>query len=298
LTVCEKCGREVALPFKCSYCGGNFCPDHRLPENHDCKGVTTVVKKNDATPKTEIKTQEPRPFNFRYDFSTLQPPKKRRPKFSFPAAGMALLILIVLVFIVQLAAQIILGPAYYRPGDHDSFLYYLAAARATVMERPWTIITCIFVHGGLLHLLFNCIVLLSFGPILEARIGSKSFLYLFFGAGILASLGQLLFTAPEAVLLGASGAILGVLGTLTVLAPRLPVLLFFFIPLRLWMATLGFGILSAFLAVFEIGGSIANVAHFVGLIVGLLYGYKLKRNERKTQALIKKFLGPVFETIT
>jgi membrane associated rhomboid family serine protease len=296
MTICEKCGKEVALPFKCSYCGGNFCSDHRLPENHDCKGVTTATKKNDAPPKTEAQTQETPSFNFRYDFSTLQPPRKRRPRFSFPAASMVLLILIVLVFIAQLAAQVILGPAYYLPGDHGSFLYYLAAARATVMERPWTIVTCIFAHGGLLHLLFNCIVLLSFGPILEARIGSKSFLYLFFGAGILASLGQLLFTAPEAVLLGASGAILGVLGTLTVLAPRLPVLLFFIIPLKLWMATRGFGIISVLLVIFEVGGSIANVAHLVGLVLGLLYGYWLKRKERKIQELLmRRFLGPILE---
>lgn len=37
---CDKCGKEVYLPFRCSYCGGYFCPEHRLPEFHDCTGLS------------------------------------------------------------------------------------------------------------------------------------------------------------------------------------------------------------------------------------------------------------------
>ncbi|MEM2889976.1 MAG: rhomboid family intramembrane serine protease [Candidatus Hadarchaeum sp.] len=297
MAVCDKCGREVALPFRCSYCGGNYCTDHRLPENHDCQGKKETEKIETPPKPVADKGQEQPQFQFRYDFYTLKPPeKRRRPRLPYPAASLTLLILIISVFVIQLAAQFILGSGYYRPGDHGTFLYYLAASGATVVSRPWTLITSIFIHGGFLHLLFNCLVLLSFGPVLETRIGGKRFLGLFFCSGILAAIGQLLFTAPEAILLGASGAILGVLGALTVLAPRLPVLLFFIIPLRLWMATLGFGILSVLLVVFEVGGSIANVAHLVGLVAGLLYGYKLKREEREKQSLLfRRFLGPIFE---
>lgn len=297
MAVCDKCGNEVALPFKCSYCGGNYCTDHRLPENHDCpgKGETEKIEPQ-KQPQADEERERPQ-FQFRYDFHPLEPPERRRGRrFPYPGATLTLLILIVSVFFIQLAAQLILGPAYFRPGDHSSFLYYLAAAGATVVTRPWTIITSIFAHGGFLHLLFNGLVLLSFGPILETRIGSKKFLYLFFGSGILAALGQLVFMSPEAILLGASGAILGVMGTLTVLSPNLPVLFFLIIPLRLWMATLGFGVLSVLLVVFEVGGSIANVAHLIGLVVGLLYGYKLKKEERRNQQLLlRRFLGPILE---
>ncbi|MGC8817286.1 MAG: rhomboid family intramembrane serine protease [Candidatus Hadarchaeum sp.] len=294
MAVCDKCGKEVALPFRCSYCGGDYCAEHRLPENHGCQGKEIVTLKEAPQPIEAEKAPEPQPYQFRYDFYTLKPPEKRRRGFPRPAASLILLVLIVSVFIVQLAAQFLLGSAYYRPGDHGSFLYFLATSGATVFARPWTLVTSIFVHGGFLHLFFNCLVLLSFGPILETRIGSKRFLFLFFVSGILAALGQLFFTAPEAMLLGASGAILGVLGTLTVLAPRLPVLLFFIIPLRLWMATLGLGILSVLLVVFEVGGSIANVAHLVGLVVGVIYGYQLKREERRTQEMFfRRFLGQI-----
>ena len=39
MTRCDKCGNEVALPFTCQHCGGKFCPDCRLPPNHDCTGI-------------------------------------------------------------------------------------------------------------------------------------------------------------------------------------------------------------------------------------------------------------------
>ena len=38
---CDYCGRDESLPFVCNYCGGAFCPDHRLPEAHQCKGDLT-----------------------------------------------------------------------------------------------------------------------------------------------------------------------------------------------------------------------------------------------------------------
>jgi len=39
MAICDYCGREVALPFKCPYCGGKFCIEHHLPENHECPGL-------------------------------------------------------------------------------------------------------------------------------------------------------------------------------------------------------------------------------------------------------------------
>jgi hypothetical protein len=39
MTHCDKCGSEVSLPFTCQHCGRKFCPDCRLPPNHDCTGI-------------------------------------------------------------------------------------------------------------------------------------------------------------------------------------------------------------------------------------------------------------------
>lgn len=49
---CEYCGRDEALPFVCNYCGGVFCPDHRLPEVHRCKGDLTQKRTVVAPPQT------------------------------------------------------------------------------------------------------------------------------------------------------------------------------------------------------------------------------------------------------
>ena len=49
---CEYCGRDESLPFVCNYCGGAYCTDHRLPENHQCKGDLTQKRMITAPPQT------------------------------------------------------------------------------------------------------------------------------------------------------------------------------------------------------------------------------------------------------
>jgi hypothetical protein len=39
MTECEVCGKDMFMPFQCNFCGGYFCDEHRLPENHDCKSA-------------------------------------------------------------------------------------------------------------------------------------------------------------------------------------------------------------------------------------------------------------------
>ncbi len=56
---CDYCGREEALPFVCNYCGRAFCPDHRLPEAHQCKGDLTQKRTVIAPPQTTFSWQTP-----------------------------------------------------------------------------------------------------------------------------------------------------------------------------------------------------------------------------------------------
>jgi Zn-dependent protease len=55
---CDFCGRDEALPFICNYCGGAFCPDHRLPEAHQCKGDLTQKRTIVAPPQTTFTWQQ------------------------------------------------------------------------------------------------------------------------------------------------------------------------------------------------------------------------------------------------
>jgi len=56
---CDYCGREEPLPFVCNYCGGAFCPDHRLPEAHQCKGDLSQKRTIIAPPQTTFTWQTP-----------------------------------------------------------------------------------------------------------------------------------------------------------------------------------------------------------------------------------------------
>ena len=89
---------------------------------------------------------------------------------------------------------------------------------------------------------------------------------------------------------GASGAIFALGGLLAVLTPRLPVLVFFIIPMPMW-AAMGFLMFGLWALSFGLGLPIGNTAHFGGLIVGLGYGFYLKRRYPRKTAMIGKYFS-------
>lgn len=313
MLTCDICGEKMALPYRCRYCGGTFCSRHRLPENHSCEGLRDLSERMRREGRIYLGTgrkpggepSEQMRVHIGRERPERQPERMRGRGTTGPFGGLfglmkifflrhaslTLLLAMVLVGFVQLIAWGILGPGYYRMGDHGTFLYFLAASRSTVLSRPWTLVTSIFAHGGFFHLFINGILLFFLGPVLERRVGRKKFVLLFLGSGIVAGIAQLLSMSSNIVVLGASGGIFGVLGTLTVLSPRLPILLFFFVPMQLWMLTLGYGLIEAFLAFSGGGGPIAHMAHFTGLVVGLVYGYKLRRERRFVHPLEELIRG-------
>jgi len=146
-----------------------------------------------------------------------------------------------------------------------------------LLARPYTLLTSMFLHGGVDHILFNMYVLFIFGTLLEQRIGQKRFMFIYFASGILAALiSQFIYPAA----LGASGAIMGMMGVVIMIMPRLKVLFFFFIPMPLWVAGIVIAVIDI-LGVFIPGGGVANVAHLVGLACGLVYGYSLKKQKKR-----------------
>lgn len=157
------------------------------------------------------------------------------------------------------------------------FVYgYLALNPATLMQQPWTLITHMFVHASFDHLLFNMLFLFFFGMELERRVGEAKFLQIYLLSGIVAALAQLAI-AP-AGLVGASGALYGVLGCLAIIAPEIRVLIFFVIPLSIRAAVVLFALVD-FLSVGS-ADNIAHMAHIAGLLVGLAYGYAMKKQPR------------------
>ncbi len=147
-----------------------------------------------------------------------------------------------------------------------------------VLTRPWILITSMFLHANPTHFIFNMYALFLFGPLIESRIGTKRFYFVYFLAGFLAAVASIFFYDKA---LGASGAIMGILGVTIMLMPDLKVWFLFFIPMSLRTA----GIIFALIDIFGIfmPSNVANIAHLVGLATGLLFGYYLLRKKRTFQ---------------
>ena len=140
----------------------------------------------------------------------------------------------------------------------------------------WRLITYQFLHDphDVFHLVFNMIVLYFFGPLLERQLGSVRFLkfYLTAGAagGVVYTILALLHVLPAGVMVGASGAIYGVIAAIAVMYPRLKVLLWGILPMTIiWLV-----ILVVILSLLKIAtgrNAGGEMAHLTGLAVGFLY---------------------------
>lgn len=111
-----------------------------------------------------------------------------------------------------------------------------------------------------------------FGSVLENIIGGKKFLLVFFISGIIAGIGSIIFYSSS---IGASGAIYGVMGVLAVLRPRMTVYIGF-IPLPMAFAVI-FWAAGDLLGLFASADLIAHAAHLFGLVFGLFYGIRLRK---------------------
>lgn len=140
---------------------------------------------------------------------------------------------------------------------------------ARVFAQPWTPITYMFLHGGLTHLLFNMLGLYFFGPRLEDRLGSRQFLGLYFTSGLTGALLSF-FTMPGALVIGASGAIYGIMLAFARYWPREQLLLWGIVPVQARVLVLGLAVLSLVLGR-QGGGNIAHFAHLGGFLGAFVY---------------------------
>lgn len=181
----------------------------------------------------------------------------------------ALLIITIICFVLQLAI----------PGFTEWF--YLKSTDAFV--RPWMFLSALFMHAGIWHIAFNMLGLVIFGPLLEQQIGSRRFLFVYLAGGIFANVATFRYY-PAA--LGASGAIMAMLGTLIVLMPRLQVLIYGIIPMPLWTAGILWFILDT-LTVVTPGSNIGGLAHIAGMGFGLLVGWHLLSQKKRSFKRVK-----------
>jgi membrane associated rhomboid family serine protease len=166
----------------------------------------------------------------------------------------------------------------------------LAFVPALILVRPWTIITYMFLHGGLTHILFNMIALYFFGSRVEQRLGPERFFVLYFVSGICGALMSFVF-APNAPIIGASAAVFGVMLAFARFWPRDQILIWGIIPVEArWLVA--FSTVMALFGGFTGGGGVAHFAHLGGFVGGFAYLLFLERRHGAKRFKAKATAGP------
>lgn len=152
----------------------------------------------------------------------------------------------------------------------------------TTYFKPFQFITYMFMHADLGHIFLNMLALYMFGSILESIWGPKRFLnyYLLCGLGAAAlQIGISYFNNQPSVLLGASGAVFGLLVAFAMMFPNTYLNLYFFIPIKAKYLVIGYGLIELFSGFAnQAGDNVAHFAHLGGLIVGAIIMLIWKRN--------------------
>ncbi|NAZ38322.1 rhomboid family intramembrane serine protease [Rubellimicrobium sp. CFH 75288] len=201
------------------------------------------------------------------------PIRDHNPSEKTPFVTWALIALNVAIHLWAISAAA--GPAeLYRLW----YAYGLVPAELSRGQGLWSLVTSMFLHGGLLHLGGNMLFLWIFGDNLEEELGHGGFLLFYLASGVGAALAQWLAAPFSTVpMIGASGAIAGVMGGYLLLFPRarVDVLIFIVIIIRIipvpaWLVLLAWlGIQVAQGAVADAqGGGVAYWAHAGGFVVG------------------------------
>lgn len=309
---CSECGKQ-SMSFTCRYCGEKYCSEHRLPENHDCNGLESGKKEEFTSEDEKEETQKWFDEKFSDKKETKAPNNSKefkKPGFinetkRILKSNLALLIIGItgLSFMLHEAIPVFkdfltLSPALTQAAVEATN----SAAGQTVLTKdllstPWTILTVMLVHANLFHFLANMITFYFFGTAVEKTVGGMEMLKMYIVSGIAASLAVIGFTnllyylhGPSysnaltmSPIVGASGAVVAMVGLVAMLYPESEVLLYFVIPMKIKTAVYAFGGLELFNLAFKLGGinlpvigGFASSAHLAGLAVGLYYGKKLQ----------------------
>lgn len=195
----------------------------------------------------------------------------RRP--GFPLVTWILIALCVVVFLLQFFTG-----GFSQAGLVTDALWYVPFRTAIA---PWTMLTAIFAHGGILHILFNMYSLFVMGMVLEPMLGRARYAVLFLLGGFGGSVGVALISSPNTAVLGASGAIFAMMGAFLVIMRRLG------ISNPQFIAVVAINLVWGFL-----WSGVAWEAHVGGLVIGLALGaiYTAYRSPRQ-RALLWSSVG-------
>jgi len=144
----------------------------------------------------------------------------------------------------------------------------------------WQVVTYMFLHGDIFHILFNMLLLWMFGTELERTWGTRFFTKYYFVTGIGAAATSLVWSISplpfassmyNSVMIGASGAIYGVLLAYALHFPHRPIYMYFVFPVPAKYFVMIMGAIAFLSSIGSAGSGVAHTAHLGGLVVGYLY---------------------------
>ena len=202
--------------------------------------------------------------NFHHKFRNA--PQMRMAMPSLTPVVKWLLIINVAVFFVSIIIRP-LGVFIYK-------WFELSAGSLFYILQLWRLVTYQFLHVGLWHIFFNMLGLFFLGPVLERHFGSKKFLPFYLGCGIAGGLFYLLLASvgflPAHSMVGASGAILGMLAACAILFPHFVVFIFVF-PVPIRVAAIGLTGVYIVLILTKGANAGGDAAHLAGMAAGAIY---------------------------
>jgi membrane associated rhomboid family serine protease len=166
--------------------------------------------------------------------------------------------------------------AYFAQETVPHFYESLVFVPRLILMRPWTVVGYMFLHGGLMHLVFNMIALFFFGPRVEDRLGPTRFTILYFLSGITGALLSFAFSFGSNII-GASAGVFGVMLAFAYYWPKAEILIWGILPVQARVLVIVTTVISIWAGLSGGGGGVAHFAHLGGYAGAYLY---LKWTER------------------
>ena len=163
----------------------------------------------------------------------------------------------------------------------------------SVWPMIWQPFTYMFIHGDFFHVFMNMFVLWMFGSEMESIWGKKEFLKFYFITGIGSGLLWLVFNfSGNAVLIGASGAIYGILLAYGLMFPNRKVLIYFLFPVKVKYFVIFLGLMAFVSSLSYSGSNISHLTHLSGMMIGFVY-MKSKWTIKRFSLLLNSYLASI-----
>lgn len=189
--------------------------------------------------------------------------------------------LLVLLCVIGFTAGVYFGEPFYN--EYGFSLNNL-------QQRPYVLLTSIFMHASLEHLLSNMLVLIFFGLAVEAELGWRKMLLIFFLGAFAGDLLSIAAYPADQIAVGASAGIFALMGTGMLVRPLDLSFYPLVVPIPLALLGLAYALYNAYGFIAGIDPEISYIAHFGGLFVGLAFGFRREGWRRGIKIIAVTFL--------